>query len=123
MISKRLFSLSKTKLGDLIVGLSFGKFNKLLPIKRITETDKVIAFWHPKPSYRNHILIVPKKSIKKLTSLEKNDMKYVDEVYLIAKELVVRFNLEKEGYSVITNSGSKQKVKQLHFHLISGDKL
>jgi len=49
-ISKQLFKLAKTPLGDLIVGISFDTpLNKLLPVKRIKETDKVLAFWHPKP--------------------------------------------------------------------------
>ncbi len=122
MISRKLFSFSKTKLGDLIVGLSFGKFNKLLPIKRITETDKVISFWHAKAHYKKHILIVPKKPIKKLTSIEKKDMKYINDVFLVAKELVKKLDLEKEGYTLLVNGGKTQKVKQLHFHLISQEK-
>lgn len=98
MIAKKLFSFSKTKFGDLIVGLSFGKFSKLLPIKRLKETDKVIAFWHPKSSYKKHILIVPKKPIKNLVSLKEDDMRYIDDVFLVTKELVKKLDLEKEGY-------------------------
>lgn len=60
MVAKKLFSFSKTKLGGLIVGLSFGKFSRLLPIKGIIETDKVIAFWHPKPLTKNTFSLFPK---------------------------------------------------------------
>lgn len=122
MIVKKLFSFSKTKLGDLIIGLSFSKFSKLLPIKRLIETDKVISFWHPKPSYTKHVLIVPKKSIKKITSLEKEDIEYIEDVFMVTKELVKKLDLEKEGYTLLINGGKTQEVKQLHFHLISQEK-
>jgi len=29
--------------------LTFGKLSKLLPVDRVMETDKVLAFKHPKP--------------------------------------------------------------------------
>lgn len=120
---KKLFSLAKTHIGDLIVGIAFGKFSKLLPIKKLLETDKVVAFWHPKPSYKTHILIVPKKAIKNLTSIKIEDVKYLNDVLFTAKELVKKLDLEKDGYSLISNGGKNQEVNQLHFHLISGEKL
>jgi len=123
MISKKLFSLAKSPVGDLIVGLAFGKFNKLLPVMRVKETDKVIAFWHPKPFWEKHILIVPKKSIKKLTSLKEEDLKYIDEVFVIAKEIVEELGWEKNGYTLLVNGGTRQEVNQLHFHLASGEQI
>jgi histidine triad (HIT) family protein len=119
--SKVLFSLSKSALGGLIVGLAFGKFSGLLPIKRVKETDKVVAFWHPRPSWEKHILIVPKKPIKNLPALIEADYGYVDEVYRVANAIVQELGgWEKEGYSIICNGGSRQEVHQLHFHLVSG---
>ena len=119
-VSKQLFSLAKSPLGDLIVGLAFGKFSKLLPVKRIIDNDKVIAFWHPKPFYEKHILIVPKKSIKVLTAVSEEDLPYINEVYRIAKQIITDLGWEKDGYSLITNGGNRQEVNQLHFHLYSG---
>lgn len=123
MISKKLFSLAKTPIGDLIVGLAFGKLNKLLLVKKIIETDKVIAFWHPKPSWEKHILIVPKKSIKKLTSLKEEDLQYIDEVFITVKELIEKLKWEKKGYTLLVNGGARQEVNQLHFHLTSGKQI
>lgn len=119
----KLFSLAKTPVGDLIVGIAFGKLNKLIPVKRIKETDKAMAFWHPKPFWEKHILIVPKKAIRKITSLEKDDLEYVSEIYKIAKEIIVDLGWEKDGYTILTNGGNRQEVNQLHFHLASGKKI
>ena len=122
-LRKKAFELAKTPMGDLIVGLAFGKFSKLLPIKRVKETDMLIAFWHPRPLWEKHILIVPKKPIKKLSSFGKKDEEYISEVFRVVVELAKKFELENEGYSLIVNGGKKQEVKQLHFHLCSGKKL
>ena len=117
-MKKISFSLAKTPLGDLIVGLAFGKFSRTLPIKRIKETDKAVVFWHPKPCYEKHILIVPKRAIKSLAKAKENDMPYIDEIMKVTKEVVNEIGLA--DYSLITNGGKKQKIGQLHFHLISG---
>jgi len=120
---KKASDLAKTPIGDLIVGLVFGKFSKLLPVKKVKETDKVIAFWHPRPLWEKHILIVPKKPIKKLIIFTKKDEEYISEIFKITAELVKKLELENKGYSLIVNGGKKQEVKQLHFHLYSGKKL
>ena len=63
-LGKFLFSMAKTPIGDYIVGTTFESLSGALPVKRVYENDKVIAFWHPKPFWEQHILIVPKKKIK-----------------------------------------------------------
>ena len=117
---KAAFSLSKSSIGDLLVGLAFGKFSNLLPVDRVKETDKVIAFWHPRPCWEKHILIVPKKPIKSVQDLTGVDSEYLFEMYAIANEIAVELGMEPEGYSIICNGGSRQEVHQLHFHLVSG---
>lgn len=122
-VSKGLFSLAKTPLGDLIAGLAFGKFSGLLPIKRVRETDKIVAFWHPKPFWEQHILIVPKKPIKRLTSLTEEDMVYVVEAFRVAKQVVEELGWEKDSYTLLVNGGNRQEVNQLHFHLCHGKEI
>ena len=122
-MKETLFKLSKSKLGELIVGIAFGKFNKLLPVKRVYENDFVLAFWHPKPYWQKHIIVVPKKAIKDLQSMKEEDNKYISEVFKAIQKIVVEQGWDKEDYTVITNGGSRQEVKQLHFHLGSGERV
>lgn len=122
-LSKFLFSLAKSPVGDLIVGVAFGNYSGLLPIKRVRETDKVLAFWHPRPFWEKHILLVPKKAIKNLVSLKDEDYTYISEVYKVAKEIVEELGWDKTGYTILANGGSRQEVNQVHFHLSSGKEL
>ncbi len=122
-VSKKLFSVAKSPFGDLMVGTVFEKFSGLLPIKKIVETDKIIAFWHPKPFWEDHILIVPKKAIKGLIDVNDKDFEYIIEVYKVVRNLIKKLGWQKSGYTLLTNGGLRQEVNQLHFHLTRGKEI
>ncbi|OGC51265.1 hypothetical protein A2982_04125 [candidate division WWE3 bacterium RIFCSPLOWO2_01_FULL_39_13] len=107
-----------------MVGIAFGTpLSKLLPIKRVKETDKVLAFWHPKPFWEKHILLVPKKHIKSLDTLKDEDSEYIKEVYKVARDIVIELGWNETEYTILTNGGTRQEVNQIHFHLSSGKQL
>ncbi len=108
------------KIANKYIGVLFEKFSKVLPIKRIEENEKAIAFYHPKPDYQEHILITPKKAIKNLSSFSNSDLPFVQDCFKLAKMIIRRLNWEKKEYRLIVNGGENQKIKQLHFHLIMG---
>lgn len=122
-LKEHLFDFSKTRAGELLVGLVFGKLTRFLPVKRVKETDKVIAFWHPRPFWEKHIVIVPKKAIKSLTDLDEKDREYISEIFLVAKEIIKELGWDKDSYTILVNGGKRQEVGQLHFHLESGKEI
>lgn len=115
-IAKGLFEFAKSPVGRAIAGYVFGYATKFLTTKKVTETDKVIAFWHPKPTHDKHVLIIPKKRIKNLTALSDKDSEYIEEAFKVIREIIQKERFV--NYSVVVNGGSKQKIPQLHFHLI-----
>ena len=68
-----LISLARSSLGSFIIGWVFAHMSFAIPVKRLRETDTLIAFYHPKPSYPLYILLVPKRTIRGLTELSSND--------------------------------------------------
>lgn len=122
-ISRKLFTLAKSPLGGLIVGISFGNFSRLLPVERVRETKTVLAFKHPKPSWENHILIVPKKAIKDLAAVTDVEMSYIADSLQVARDIAKENKWSETDYMLVTNGGSRQEVSQLHFHLTSGSAL
>ena len=91
-----------------------------IPVQRLRETARLMAFHHPRPSYPVHILLVPKKAIADLAALTAADADFMLDLFSTVQSLVVEFQLEKAGYRLITNGGPYQALPQLHFHLISG---
>ena len=116
-IANKLFEFAKTDLGQLLVGTVFENFSGLLPVNIICETDKVVAFWHPKPFYKEHILVIPKKKITSISTLSPEDGIYLQEVFVAVKQIVKEMGWDKSEYSVVTNGGKRQETPQLHFHL------
>jgi len=110
------------KIVNKYTGTVFEKFPQFLPVKRIDENDRAIAFHHPKPCYEKHILIIPKKSIKNLSSLSNSELPYIQDCFKLVKTIIKKFNWEMKEYKLIVNGGKNQKIKQLHFHLIRSRK-
>ena len=118
-MSRLLYQFAKTGLGGLILGWVFAYFSFAIPSERLTETDSLIAFHHPSPSYPLHILIVPKGKYKSILDLPPNDPTFLIDLFSVVKNLVQRFNLESKSYRIVVNGGEVQEVNHLHFHLYS----
>ena len=93
----------------------------VLPVRRLKETDTLVAFHNPKPSYPVHILLVPKRAVANLSELSEEDGDFFVDLYKCVQSLVLKYNLEQSGYRLIVNGGAYQEFPQLHFHLISNE--
>jgi histidine triad (HIT) family protein len=100
-----------------LIGWIFEHMSFAIPVKRLLETDTLMAFYHPKPSYDFHVLLVPKKSVKTLQELDPNDSAFLTELYSTVQSLIDEFHLP--AYRLIVNGGEYQDFPQLHFHLVS----
>lgn len=88
-------------------------------MKRLRETDTLLAFYHPKPSYPLHILLVPKRERKDLMDVQAADADFLLDLVQTVQSLVQELNLEPGGYRLITNGGAYQDIPHLHFHLVA----
>jgi histidine triad (HIT) family protein len=115
----RLNSLIKKLLWFLspLIGWIFAHMSFTIPVKRLRETSSLLAFHHPSPSYKFHVLIVPKRQVKTLAELDPSDTAFLTDLYSTAQSLVDEFNLK--AYRLIVNGGEYQDFPHLHFHLIS----
>jgi histidine triad (HIT) family protein len=98
--------------------------DKEIPAEIVFETESVLCFKdiHPKASL--HLLIIPKKEIVDLQSVQKEDLFLIGEIIEVAQKMAKAFNVE-EGYRLVVNNGplSGQEVPHLHFHLLGGKPL
>ena len=88
-----------------------------IPAKRLRETETLMAFHHPRPSYPFHVLLVPKNAVVSLKYLDARDTMFLTDLYSTVQSLVEEFHLP--AYRLIVNGGEYQDFPQLHFHLIS----
>jgi histidine triad (HIT) family protein len=91
-----------------------------IPVSRLRETDNLLAFYHPKPAYPYHVILVPKKLISTLADLNPTtDADFLKDLYSTVNSLVKEFNLS--AYRLIVNGGEYQDFPHLHFHLVSSE--
>jgi len=100
-----------------IIGWIFEHMSFAIPVNRLRETNTLMAFYHPKPSYAFHVLLVPKKSVASLQEFDPKDSAFLTELYSTVQSLVQEFHLS--AWRLIVNGGEYQNFPQLHFHLIS----
>jgi histidine triad (HIT) family protein len=102
-----------------LIGWIFAHMSFAIPVERLRETETLIAFYHPKPSYSFHVLLVPKKAVPSLNELDPTDTTFLTDLYSTVQNIVNEFQLAEGGYRLILNGGEYQDFPQLHFHLIS----
>ena len=95
----------------------FEHMSFVIPVKRLRETETLLAFYHPKPIYQFHILLVPKKSVASLKEFDSKDSMFLTDLYTTVQSLVDEFQLA--AYRLIVNGSEYQDFPQLHFHLVS----
>tara|TARA_B100000945_G_scaffold85673_1_gene66516 strand:+ start:1275 stop:1616 length:342 start_codon:yes stop_codon:yes gene_type:complete len=99
--------------------------NREIPADIVYEDDQIIAFNDINPQAPVHILIVPKKEIATLNDLETKDQEIVGKMFLTAKKLAVKLNIDKTGYRTVFNCNEHggQTVFHIHLHLLGGRQL
>ncbi len=95
-----------------------------IPVKRLRETDNLLAFFHPKPAYPFHVILVPKAAVRTFADPSTGSGQRLDpaspflaDLVSAAQSLVDEYHLT--AYRLIVNGGEYQEFPHLHFHLIS----
>jgi len=88
-----------------------------IPAKRLRETETLLAFHHPKPSYPFHVVLVPRQAVPDLMKLDPKDPAFLSDLFATVQSLVAEFQLP--AYRLIVNGGEYQDFPHLHFHLVS----
>ncbi len=92
-----------------------------IPSKKVFENERILAIEDIHPVAPVHILLMPKKEIRNLQSLEPADLPLIGEIIEVAQKIAEEKGIT-DGYRLLTNNGpdSGQTIFHLHFHLIGG---
>jgi histidine triad (HIT) family protein len=88
----------------------------------VYQDDVVLAFKDIRPVAPVHVLIVPRKHIESVSSLQSEDLPLIGAIFMAAAKLAKDFGIEESGYRVVVNNGpdAGQSVFHLHYHLLGG---
>ena len=120
LVRRSLLRLARSPAGGFLISQLVAHMSFLLPLDRLRETDTLLAFHHPTPAYPVHILLVPRRPLRRLLDLSPADADFMADLIQTVQSLVAEFDLECVGFRLIVNGGPYQDVPHLHFHLIGG---
>jgi len=98
-----------------LIGFMFAYCPFLIPIKKLLVNASAVSFPHPSPSYKDHILIIPRKVARNMFALSANDF-----VEIVSMAIKIREHDDRD-YVLLINGGNRQDVMQAHFHLLTGN--
>jgi histidine triad (HIT) family protein len=95
-----------------------------IPSDRVYEDDDVIGFRDIHPQAPTHVLLVPRRHVPDVDTLEDDDGGLLRALFAAVRRVAEQERLAK-GYRVVTNVGAEagQSVFHLHLHLLGGRRL
>lgn len=96
-----------------------------LPADRVAESEEWMAFRDIDPQAPVHVLVIPKRHVESVASLEAEDVGMAGRLLLAAAETARELGVDEDGYRLVTNRGEKagQSVFHLHVHLLAGRRM
>jgi histidine triad (HIT) family protein len=91
-------------------------------VTKVFETDNVLAYYHTRPAYEKHIVVIPKKHISSLITITEEENHILLELLSVVKKIAADIVSEYGACRVITNLGEYQDSKHLHWHLVYGSR-
>jgi len=90
--------------------------------KKVFEDDVVVAFNDINPQAPTHVLVVPRRHIASLETLDEEEAPIVGMTMHRVASIARSLHLESDGYRVVVNNGEAagQTVFHIHFHLLGG---
>jgi histidine triad (HIT) family protein len=89
----------------------------------VRETANVLAYHHTRPFWPRHIVVIPKRHVSSLLTLEPDDRELLLELIAVVREVAAEVVNELGACRVLTNLGKYQDSKHLHWHVCSGEPL
>ena len=76
-MGRLLYRLARARLSRLFIRWVFTYMSFAIPVKRLRETETLLAFHHPQPSHPVHILLVPKRPFSTLLGVPPGDIDFL----------------------------------------------
>ena len=95
--------------------------DKELPSIIIHDDEHCIVIEDIAPKAPIHLLVIPKKPIKKLSDVKEEDKELLGHLMMVTKKVAEQLNVEN-AFNVVINNGKEagQTVFHLHIHLLAG---
>lgn len=124
MLKQLLFKFAKAPCMGKLVGIAFQYFSWAIPVKKVYNSKDILAFYHPKPCYENHIIISPKRAINNLRQMSAEGFNdYFVKLWEVVWNICASHPEYQDSFVLVANGGKRQEVGQVHFHMFTGHEI
>ncbi|MDU0810503.1 MAG: histidine triad nucleotide-binding protein [Burkholderia sp.] len=95
--------------------------------KNVYEDEEFVAFYDIYPVANTHVLIIPRKHISTLSSVNVNDAPLLGKMLLLVAHIAEILGVsdtgkDTSGFRTVINTGkgAGQEVRHLHAHILAG---
>jgi histidine triad (HIT) family protein len=94
--------------------------NREIKSNIVFESDNVLIFEDISPQAPVHLIAIPKKHISSIMEISKLDSDELKELMEAISRVAKDMGIDKDGFRIVTNTGSNagQFVNHLHFHIL-----
>ncbi|MDP4085480.1 MAG: HIT domain-containing protein [Bacillota bacterium] len=92
-------------------------------VEKVLETENTLAFYHTRPFYDVHIVVIPKKHITSLIDFKPEDKDVLADLFLVIQKVSRQVNDNYGACTVSTNLGDYQSNKHMHWHVHYGNRI
>jgi histidine triad (HIT) family protein len=93
------------------------------PIEKVYETEHTLAFYHTRPYYEVHIIVIPKKHILSFLTVSYEETEIMNDVLKVVKWVASKLEKDFGACTISTNIGNYQSNKHLHWHVHFGPRI
>jgi len=96
-----------------------------IPASKVYDDDRVLAFNDINPQAPTHVLVIPKRHIESLATVNPEDGDLLGHLLTTASRLATDLGLAERGYRVVFNIGEDggMAVYHLHAHILGGRRM
>lgn len=91
-----------------------------LAVDRLFEDERVIAFHHPYPSGRPHVVVIPKAHVSSLLAPEALDAELLMSMLAAVQRAAGEVDFADAGFYLRANAGAPGVTPHMHWHLLPG---
>ena len=93
-----------------------------VPTQKVYEDEQCLAFEDVNPQARVHVLVIPKRHISSLVSIQDSEATLLGHLIVTCARVAKEKGVADQGYRVVANNGrgAGQTVFHLHFHVLGG---
>ena len=89
----------------------------------VCETENTLAFYHTRPFYVVHIVVIPKKHIPSLIDVTPEEKDLMADLFAVIQKVSKSVNEKYGACTVSTNIGDYQSNKHMHWHVHYGERI